>query len=50
MYLVEESEGILYGSDVVEGLVDKLLQRPFELADLHIELDVVTVKLVVVVT
>ena len=37
------------GSDVVEGGVNESLQGPLQLADLHIELNVIPVELIVVV-
>ena len=40
---------MLDGGNVLETLVDELLQSGFQICDLDVELDVITVELVVVV-
>mmetsp|Transcript_23248 Transcript_23248/g.48265 ORF Transcript_23248/g.48265 Transcript_23248/m.48265 type:complete len:321 (-) Transcript_23248:1451-2413(-) len=47
--LVKQVEGLLDGNDVLEGLVDELLKGTLKVRDANIELDIITVKLVVVV-
>eukprot|EP00968_Pinguiococcus_pyrenoidosus_P007308 scaffold486_cov254-Pinguiococcus_pyrenoidosus.AAC.1 len=47
--LVQQLEAVLDGRDVLEALVDELLEAALQVADLHVELDVVAVELVVVV-
>ena len=47
--LVQKFEAVLDGGDVVEGGVNESLQGPLQLADLHIELNVIPVELIVVV-
>ena len=49
LVLLQEPERLLDARDALEGAVDEVLERRLELADAHVELDVVAVELVRVV-